>query len=399
MCDSIVVVHENRVLFGKNSDRDPNEGQNLVWTPARTNAPDARLRCTYIDIPDIPKTYATLTSQPFWMWGAEIGTNEKGVTIGNEAVFTKTPYEEEPGLIGMDLLRLALERSATAQEALQTITDLLRQHGQGGGCGHEDRTFTYHNSYLIADPQEAYILETAARDYAAEAIHGARTISNGLTIPRFAEKHTDYIKTKGSGCHTRRARTQALADQAINTQDIIHLLQDHGEKYQHPHYAMINGGLHAPCVHAGGLAANSQTTASWVTELRPDTDPAQQLHWVTATAAPCTSIYKPIRVDTPLQLEHAQDTLNNSLWWQHETFHRTILKNPKNLLTQYQQERDLIQTQWLHDPPTPQQAFDQAHLLLTHWTQHLKNHPQKDTRPLHTKQYWKKRNQRAGLEA
>ncbi len=54
MCNTIVVVHQNRVLFEKNSDRDPNEGHNLVWTPARTNDPDSTLKCTYIEIPDVP---------------------------------------------------------------------------------------------------------------------------------------------------------------------------------------------------------------------------------------------------------------------------------------------------------------------------------------------------------
>jgi secernin len=48
-----------------------------------------------------------------------MGANEHGVTIGNEAVFTKVPHDKQPGLIGMDFLRLALKRLWTAGGGLR----------------------------------------------------------------------------------------------------------------------------------------------------------------------------------------------------------------------------------------------------------------------------------------
>ena len=60
--------------------------------------------------------------------------NEWGVAIGNEAVWSREEEERENGLLGMDLVRLGLERSKTAYEALHVITDLLKTYGQGGNA-------------------------------------------------------------------------------------------------------------------------------------------------------------------------------------------------------------------------------------------------------------------------
>jgi secernin len=166
-----------------------------------------------MEVPQARETFAVLLSRPFWMWGAEMGANEHGVVIGNEAVFTDQPYAKT-GLTGMDLLRLALERASTAQAAVEVITGLLETFGQGGGCGHEQRGFTYHNSFIVADPRRAFVLETAGKLWAVEEAHGARAISNGLSIPGFAEDHADRLRTAVAGAAARRACTTLAAQRA-----------------------------------------------------------------------------------------------------------------------------------------------------------------------------------------
>jgi dipeptidase len=394
----LVVVRPGRVLFAKNSDRDPNEAQWLDWQPRRSFAPGTTLRCTWLEIPQARETFAVLLSRPFWMWGAEIGANEHGVVIGNEAVFTKQPYAKT-GLTGMDLLRLALERAATAEAAVGVVTELLERFGQGGGCGHERRSFTYHNSYLIADLHSAFVLETAGRRSAAERVSGAYTISNELTLEPFAREHGDRLRARAAGAPGRRACTLGAARAAATPLDLASALRSHGsDGGVAPHYRWHNGGLNAPCVHAGGRIASSQTTASWLSELTP----GFVRHWATASAAPCTALFKPVAVGEPVAIgpEPSDRFDPASLWWRHERLHRAVMRDPERLLPLYAKERDELEARWLatRSETSPASAFAEAETRLAEWTERVAAAgPGADLRPAFVRRYWAQRDERAGL--
>jgi hypothetical protein len=392
MCDTLAAVHGDRVLFAKNSDRDPNEAQWLDWQPRREHTAGSELRCTWITIPQVRVTHAVLLSRPFWMWGAEIGANEHGVVIGNEAVFSRQPCAAT-GLTGMDLLRLGLERAATASEAVEAITALLAIHGQGGGCGHEDRRFTYHNSFIVADPRGAFVLETAGQRWQAERITRAWSISNGLTLPGMIAEN-DRIRTRVSACRVRRARTLAAAEQAADVGDLMRALRDHGEGPE-PHYRLLNGAMAAPCMHAGGLVAASQTTASWVAELRH----GAIRHWVTGTAAPCLGLFKPVRVEDPLALGSPPTDRadSRSLWWRHERLHRQVMRDPARLRPVFVGERDAIEARWRAALPESAAAFAEGDRLLAEWTARVGAAAGPDTRPRVVRRYWRVREKRAAL--
>ncbi|XP_051998307.1 secernin-3 isoform X1 [Xyrauchen texanus] len=186
-CDTFVALppstEDQRVVFGKNSDRPCDEVQEVVYFPAKDHKQGEKVECTYIEIEQAAHTYAVVLSRPAWLWGAEMGANEHQVCIGNEAVWGRESADGEEALLGMDLVRLALERADTAEQAVDVITELLEKYGQGGNCMEDECGFTYHNSFLISDRTEAWVLETAGKYWAAERIKaGCRNISNQYSI-------------------------------------------------------------------------------------------------------------------------------------------------------------------------------------------------------------------------
>lgn len=392
MCDTVVALGDatvdGAVLFAKNSDRDPNEAHMLVAIPGAHHLAGSVTSCTYMDIPQVAATYAVLLAKPFWIWGAEMGANEQGVVIGNEAVFTRLPKEEGPGLIGMDFIRLALERAPTARAAVDVITELLETHGQGGNCGFT-RPFFYHNSYLIADPHEAWVLETAGRAWVAERVISIRSISNSLTIGstwdlasdglvELAVEHGwckdaadfDFARCYGDpdyaslpGAQGRHSCSTALLQQArgrISAATMMDLLRDHSSSCDDPDWTPLDGEFRADlCMHTGpGDLRRSQTTGSMVSHLKPEL----QTHWLTGTSAPCTSIFKPVWLDAGLPATGTQPRGcydATTLWWRHEALHRGVLRDYSARLASYQSERDALETSFVqaaHDYQTASAA-------------------------------------------
>ncbi len=165
--------------FAKNSDRPPGEAQVVEYHPGHSRS--AALTLEYVEIAG-SDAFATVISRPTWMWGAEHGVNEHGVAIGNEKVYTIVdPYGVVPALTGMDLVRVGLERGKSAAHAVDVITSLLEEHGQGG-VGDKATREPYFSSFIVADPAEGYVLETAGRTWAARRVRTSAAISNRLTL-------------------------------------------------------------------------------------------------------------------------------------------------------------------------------------------------------------------------
>jgi len=442
MCDTVVALanstYDGSVIFGKNSDREPNEAHEVVVIPAATHPSGDMVRCTYIEIPQVRETYQVLLAKPFWIWGAEMGSNEFGVTIGNEAVFTKTPYNKQAGLIGMDFLRLALERSKTAAAALDVIIHLMEEFGQGGNCGCT-HSFYYHNSFLICDQEEAWVLETSGRDWAAEKVTDVRSISNAITIGNkwdmasstlvsnairngwcrskedfnFARCYSEPIYTRFSDAQRRQGFTMQKMIEAkgeITPRMVMQILRSHSGD-EDPHWSPDRGIAGADvCMHAGwGPIRNSQTAGSMVSVLRKGEKP---LHWVTGTAAPCTSIFKPVWLDSGLPEVEVSPTSKYdqaALYWRHESLHREILRDYNLRIRFIQTDQERIENELINEAEncrtaSPENrrvltasAFEQADRIEEMWREKIVTQPVNRANSILYRMAWNRFNRDAGM--
>ncbi len=360
MCDTFLIPPElsasgNRI-FAKNSDREPNEAQPLASIPRGYRNSD-KVQTSFIAVEHPRETYSVLLSKPFHLWGAEMGINEYKVAIGNEAVFTRIPsVKKNTGLTGMDMIRLALECSRTAKEALERICYYVEAYGQDACGGYLNKNFYYDNSFIIADPNEGYVLETAGRFWAYKKLTGFYAISNRLTITNvydgisakaiefaqqkrwlkkgedfsFADAFTAPLMSTLARAKERRASCETHAQvitklHKAGVADAMTILRSHKKDTDFlPH----KGGMDSLCLHATGLLTPSQTTGSMTAEL----DPVEEKPvWFTGSSAPCLSLYKPFYVGSPIpeeiSLMHPGKLKDDSYWWQWEEWHRMALKD------------------------------------------------------------------------
>ena len=449
MCDTMVALGnataDGSVILAKNSDREPNEAHVLMHVPHAHHEPGTQVRCTYATLPQVRETYEVLLCKPFWLWGCEMGVNEKGVAIGNEAVFTKEPYAET-GLLGMDLMRLALERADTAEDALHLITELLMRHGQGGASGYLHKGTRYHNAFIIADPHDAWVIETAGKYWAAERVRDVRSISNRLTIHSeydlcspglvehaiakgwcrarddfdFARCYSDRLYTHFGRGMERQCRTTDLMRASmgdITAQTMMSILRDHGAAASDVTFSPAKSSMRSVCMHAGNeLLRYSQSTGSMVSCLGRD----EQVHWVTGTSAPCTSVFKPVYLNGLQLAEHGAEANGfydcDSLWWLHERLHRAMLCDYAATYPLIAEERDALELGFLRGaaqlssdlPPLgerramlqrsfSQACFDEALVTEQRWFERIQGAVSGQYAPWLYRRYWTKHNKHARL--
>jgi len=303
------------MVFAKNSDRPPGEVQ-VAWPFGRRTSAGCTLRTQYLSIGDTG-AHATFLSCPTWLWGAEHGVNEHGVAIGNERVSTAHDAGgAKPALIGMDLVRLGLERARSAAEAVDVMTGLLEECGQGGIADAAHRE-AYDSSFLVADPTHAFILDTAGSDYAVAPFPAGTAISNRISLGtdwtsasaalapgedfgrfRDARENTAYADVRLAA--SRRFLESASPGGLTPAATAAHL-RDHGTG---PWGAPGGDGpVHPPpegigedfsgvsvCMHVRGL---SVTAASMIAELPLGIEDGAPLRTHVAPGSPCASIYVP----------------------------------------------------------------------------------------------------------
>ncbi|MFX0080797.1 MAG: peptidase C69 [Candidatus Hodarchaeota archaeon] len=298
MCDTYVALGtatlDKSIIFGKNSDRKISEAQIITFSPHKNYSKEQDLKCTHISIPQVSETNAVILSKPFWIWGSEMGVNEYDVVIGNEALATKEPLKEE-GLIGMDLLRLGLERGTTAKESLDIIIELIERFGQGGA--HFQDGANYHNSFIIADPDEAYVIEVAGDWWIVEKAKDFRSISNDLSIRGKGDLRRDgIIQHAIEKGYCKDDQDFDFASTFSSERPFPNYIEYSNQQLQE------NKGKITPSLmmdflrqHEGNICRHLRkdlTAGSQVSQLQKGKNKIS-IHWFTGSSLTCLSVFKP----------------------------------------------------------------------------------------------------------
>ena len=255
------------------------------------------------------------------------------------------PETSEPKLVGMEVLRLALERSKSAEEAVDAITSLVSEFGQGK-FSNDAGVRTYDNIYLVADPISAYVVECVGHDWAVKRVKDVTSISNVGQIGNDADRVSPGAKAQATSLGlfemgfgesfafgsafgdpansasglARQCRSEAMLGAGAGRLDVrsmINVLTDHsdGENPGEPQVVDVAGDL-SICLHRRSGDAMGASTASLVADLCA-TDERLPIYW-TGLYSPCMTVFLPnfIEGDLPASLGVGGATESgDSPWW------------------------------------------------------------------------------------
>lgn len=309
-------------LFAHNSSQPARQYQVLKRIPGRSFSAGEKIRTALLEIPQVKQTHTFVGSQPAGSWGCSHGVNEHGLAVGCTQFRTKLRCQGQ-FLLDTELVRLVLERARTACQAIDVLTDLVERFGQGLApqAGEGD------SSFLLADPGEAHVIQTAGKHWVSQQVQETRAVSDGSTIrqdwdriARGLASHAiaeewwpgdgsklDFTGAVGEASPApsslqRWGRATLLIEQQsghIEPVFLRRLLTDHYEGQPgevDPFHDLSPRGSIPLCQHGG--SAGLVTTASLIAQLGNQPERPTLMWW--SFGPPCISVYLPIFLEGEL---------------------------------------------------------------------------------------------------
>jgi dipeptidase len=321
-CDAVVALGrataDGRTLFGHNISRPTRNPAPLRCIPGRSFTTGEKVRTQHLEIPQARQTCTVLGCQPDGCWGLECGLNEYQVAAGCGRLRSALLHDAA-GLTGTDLVRLVLERSRTALQAVEHLTSLVERHGQGAfpGCPAED---AHDHVFLVADLGEAYVVEAAGAHWVYQSVREVRAVGNVRAIRQDWDRISpglaacaigqgwwpaDGSKLDSAGALDEDARPPEAALRRWG-QATLRLQEQNGRIDLAFHRRLL--GSHAPKLGSNGGAREAgeatelcqhgperTTTGSFVAALGRDLSVAWR-----AFGPPCASVYFPVFLEGEL---------------------------------------------------------------------------------------------------
>ena len=397
-CSSFIIAGSETktgdIIFAKNSDRPFNESQPLIYYPAQDYPEGTFTECSFIKIPQVRHTYACIGSKPHFFWGFEHGINEFGLMIGNEQVSGREIPERRWGLIGMDILRLALERAKTAREAIEVIDKLLTTIGTGGAPGH--RITPFNSNFIVSDPNESFTFESHQRKWVAKKVDRYAYIGNCYSIQEDYDMIADgaieeacekgwwhpevpfnpakawtvdelmYDESEG---FVRWARVGRLISDKVNSghkmdiRDAMSILRDHydGVPELQSIFSKAANKTCSICTHPGGVGYGCASAASTVTVLRKDVPDELRFTYWGSMAPPCCSIFRPYYNIgfLPDDLQHAHALYRpQDQWWQFIELERYIALNYEKFAPKVKEEFHKMEEEFIQQAEYVESSYN-----------------------------------------
>ncbi|MBN1982669.1 MAG: C69 family dipeptidase [Chitinivibrionales bacterium] len=357
---------DNSVIFAHQEDYGDNDCMHVVYHPRQTHTDGEIIDFSYVDIAQVPVTFSYTSDDMYdpsrlgFPGPASFmnGINEYGVSMSSNCFESKESFPPlAGGLSWSEIGQLCMERCTTARHAVELSTWLVSAYHFNGFEASACKNLTF----MIADAQEGWIVETTSRHWVAKKCPEDSAIFYAneaqietewdLASPQlidYAVQQGWYDPTSGVPFNFKQVYCAPFLGYRMNTirqermvtllapklgsitiQDCFAFWRDHHEgtsDYYLPHTvpttSWFNPNMQYPVCAAW-------THASEIYHLRSSMPTAVgSVMWI-CPSSPCCGIYTPIYAGnkgaTPESWTLGTDAITpGSAWWTFEQIQRTV---------------------------------------------------------------------------